>query len=312
MAQCPHCRAKMANGSFKCLRCKQWNFGPGSGMDDDGTLLLGDVPEQDVPRLRTGPWDVNFGSPPGLPNGAVVILGGEPGVGKSTIALQWCAAIAMAPENFPVKPVLYLGAEENARQVKNRAVRLGSPGLSDRVRILPLERMADASLDKLLQRPLAGMVVDSIPGFTNDPEQAVELVKAFKLGASRQNMAVVVINHITKGGDMAGLMKLQHAGDISLLMTKLEDDMDLIGLQDETIRILGAANELVPRVVRRGRPFNVIQPRTLETDKSRFGPSGVETHYAMAEQGLVEVTTEERWVAMLAAEQALLESRGMT
>src|SRR5271167_3807178 len=126
---CQHCRAHMGRGTYRCGRCKKWNFGPGSGYgDDDGTLLLGDVPEQDVARLRTGPWDVNFGAPPGLPTGAVVILGGEPGVGKSTIALQWSAAIAMAPENTKALPVLYLGAEENARQVKGRAVRLGLPG----------------------------------------------------------------------------------------------------------------------------------------------------------------------------------------
>jgi DNA repair protein RadA/Sms len=181
--QCIHCRAKMAPGKYRCERCKQWNLGPGSG-EDDGTVLLGDVPEQPVPRLRTGPWDVNFGDPPGLPSGSVVLLGGEPGVGKSTIALQWSAAIAMAPENTKELPVLYLGAEENAAQVKMRAARLNLPGLLTRVRILPLERMQDASLDRLIARPLAGMVVDSIPGFTQDPERAVELVGVFKQAAT--------------------------------------------------------------------------------------------------------------------------------
>jgi hypothetical protein len=95
-------------------------------------------------------------------------------------------------------------------------------------------------------------------------------------------------------------MKLQHAGDISLLMTKAQgESMDLIALQNQTIRVLGMDNSLHAVTTRAGRAFSVVEPRTLETDKSRYGPSGVETYYAMAESGLVEVTTDERWAARM-------------
>jgi DNA repair protein RadA/Sms len=261
-----------ANG-HKCIRCKRWSFSDLSQGDEDGTVLLIDVPEAIVPRLQTGPWDVNFGSPPGLPTDSVTLLGGEPGVGKSTIALQWSSSIACSPEATG-REVLYLGAEENARQVKARAVRLQLPGL-DKIRIVPLERMGDISLDRILTRKLCGGVVDSIPGFTNDPDQAVEIAAAFKGWASKLNLPFVLINHITKDGDQAGLMKLQHAVDISLEMTKAQGEM-IVMIDPFT-----------------GQSEKVHEPRTLRTEKSRYGPSGTETYYAMTGQGLAVKTLSE-------------------
>jgi DNA repair protein RadA/Sms len=211
-----------------------------------------------------------------MPLGSVTVLGGEPGIGKSTIALQWSSALAMAPENTAGLDVLYLGAEENALQVKSRALRLCLPGLA-RLRILPIDRVMDASLDRIMQRNLFGLMVDSIPGFTNDPEEAVSLLQTFKRYATAKRMPVVVINHITKDGEMAGLMKLQHAGDISLLMTKASGD--------HVVKIPGAKGKMAYRSVK--------EPRTLYTDKSRYGPSAVETYYAMTVLGLEQIELNE-------------------
>lgn len=271
--KCEHCGAALLRERLKCVRCLRWNTGQTSSQVGDGTLLLSEVEETITPRLTTGPWDANFGDPPGIPTDSVTLLGGVPGVGKSTIALQWASAMAMAPENVERRAVLYLGAEENARQVKTRARRLLLPALEhDLIRLLPLERMATSELSEILKRPLLGVMVDSIPGLTNDPERAIEFVKVFKAHAVRLSIPFIVINHMTKGGDMAGFMALQHAGDITLLMTKEDDTaVPLFGLD--------------------GKSRDVFEPRTLKTEKSRYGPN-VYSHYEMTAVGLIQCFEE--------------------
>jgi DNA repair protein RadA/Sms len=273
---CIHCGKKLPREKFKCTKCGGWTLPSAlsrlGGVIDDGTILLHEVPDGEVKRLVTGPWDSNFGDPPGIPDDAVILVGGAPGAGKSTLALQWSDAIATASK----MEVLYLCAEESKQQIKARNVRLGL--VSKLVRIVPLERMGDASLDTILtNRKFSAVVLDSIAAFTNDPERAVEIVRAFKEFGNMYRMAFVVINHITKDGDMAGAMKLQHAGDISLMLTKGEKD------EVEEVRFTGMEDEDDDDW------FELKEVRELYTDKTRYGPSGVSTFYAMTGRGLVEV-----------------------
>lgn len=283
---CAYCRARLRDGHYRCGRCGQWNVSTSRPtdpkgqvkVDADNTVLLSDVPDAEVPRVVTGPWDDNFGSPPGIPLGSVTLLGGAPGVGKSTITLQLASALASAPQWTDGRPCLLLGAEENARQVKDRASRLGLR--LDRIRIVPLERIGDLDLDRALRRPLAGLIIDSVPGFTQDPEQGVEAVGRIKYECTRLDLAAILINHITKDGDQGGLMRLQHAGDITLTMTK-----------DEGVELplkLGPCPSPPGQPCRCKPDVVVREPRTLATEKSRYGP-GVETYYAMTERGLVQV-----------------------
>lgn len=274
---CNKCSFPLKRGKTRCSKCGSWVAFLGlreqvvtHGTDDDGTILLSDVPEHDVQRITTGPWDRNFGSPPGVPCESVVLLGGAPGAGKSTVALQWASALAEGTG----REALYLCAEESGGQIKNRALRLGCR--ADRIRIVPLEKMGDVVLEDILEkRRPGGVVLDSIAGFTSEPDKAVEIVSGFKFFATYFRAPFIVINHVTKDGDMAGMMRLQHAGDISLMLTK--DSGDTCNAIDV------ASNALI----------EVTEMRELYTEKSRYGPSGESTFYAMTEKGLRLVKPEE-------------------
>jgi predicted ATP-dependent serine protease len=126
-------------------------------------------------------------------------------------------------------------------------------------------------------------VLDSIAGFTNDADRAVEIVQSFKDYATRLRMPFIVINHVTKDGDMAGQMKLQHAGDISLMLTKSEKGVG------ETVRLAGDDDDDDDE----DSWFDITEVRELYTEKSRYGPSGISTYYAMTATGLRQVEREE-------------------
>ncbi len=258
----------------------------GSVESHDGTILLSQVTASPIPRLRTGPWDGNFGKPDGVPTTSVTVLGGAPGVGKSTVTLQFSDAIIESPEVRDTnKEVILLGAEENEEQVLDRGIRLGLKHL-DRIRVVKRAHIQDVQFDQLLLHPACAFIIDSIPGFTNDPLEACELVGMFKNEATRLRIPFIVINHITKDGDQAGLKKLQHAGDISLIMNFQE------GVQDELFRFPKNDRIWTPKEMKADGRFGEIaaELRDLSTSKSRFGPSGVETCYLMTERrGLVLV-----------------------
>lgn len=290
---CEFCGFKLKPNFLKCPKCGRWNYpkpsalkpvdvGTPGRIDDDGTILLHNVLDQEGKRLRTGAWDDNFGTPPGLPDDAVILLGGEPGAGKSTIALQLSDTIAAVTK----KETLYLCAEETKEQIKDRNVRLGLR--SKGVRIVPLDRMGDTSLEQiLLNRKFAAVVLDSIAGFTNDPEEAVVIVKSFKEFAALYRMPFIVINHINKSGDMAGMMKLQHAGDTSIMLSKAGDK------EVSRVRLRPLIEEDEDEEIDDDEWFDVIELRRMKTEKNRYGRSGISSYYAMTEGGLVAVERED-------------------
>jgi DNA repair protein RadA/Sms len=192
----------------------------------------------------------------GLVPGSIVLLGGEPGIGKSTLLLQ-AADILGDPRH----PVLYVSGEESPRQIKLRARRLGIEG--DAVHILP-----ETQIEVILQQAasldaLQTLIVDSIQTtHTEELQSAAGTVSQVRECATRlqrwakaNGIPVFLVGHVTKSGNIAGPKVLEHIVD--------------------TVLTLG------------GDPFHTY--RLLRSVKNRFGATSEVGVFEMRERGLVEV-----------------------
>jgi len=208
----------------------------------------------DAPRLATGLAEFDRVLGGGLVVGSVTLIGGEPGIGKSTLLLQSAAALSSAV------PVLYATGEESVRQVGLRAQRLGVAGA-------PVRLLAETSVEEVLTQ--AGrhsarvLVIDSIQTMATDAlESAAGSVSQLRESAARlvghakqTGTAVLLIGHVTKEGMIAGPRVLEHMVDSVLYF---ESDS--------------------------GSRFRVVR-----TVKNRFGAANEIGVFAMDEQGLREV-----------------------
>lgn len=206
-------------------------------------------------RLPTGWSEVDRVLGGGLVRGSVVLLGGEPGVGKSTLLLQMAGGIGASGE-----PVLIASAEESAQQVAMRAQRTGVA--SDEVDLVSDDDV-DAIVALAHESAPAVLVVDSIqtvgvPEIPSAPggvaqvrESAARLIRL----AKTTGVIVILVGHVTKEGGLAGPKILEHMVDVVLY---LEGDPD------------------------RGL-------RVLRSNKNRFGATHVSGMFDMQGDGLVEV-----------------------
>jgi DNA repair protein RadA/Sms len=186
-----------------------------------GAIPVGKIATQEWPRLATGIGELDRVLGGGIVPGSVILLGGDPGIGKSTLLLH--AAISLAASH---KPILYASSEESAHQIKLRAERLAGDGAASAADHLFI--LAETSLAKIVEqarrvRP-AVLVIDSIQMvFTPDADAAPgsmtqlrrcghELVYLAKLSG----MAILVIGHVTKDGALAGPKVLEHVVDVVL------------------------------------------------------------------------------------------------
>lgn len=202
-----------------CPSCGTWQAQRGTlvsagaktlaaGYTDD-TILLSDVPDEPLRRIRARPFDDAFGpdDESGFALGMVNLIGGSPGAGKSTLALQ----LANAFELGDSEEVLYVAGEESARAIKNRARRLAFERFA-RVRILPLGSTTNLATLLENRRPRV-MVVDSLPGLGFEGDEGVEFCERLKSYAVESDAVYIIIDHVNKQGDMAGMLRLQHVVD---------------------------------------------------------------------------------------------------
>ncbi|HHQ47615.1 MAG TPA: DNA repair protein RadA, partial [Acidobacteria bacterium] len=152
----------------------------------------------------------------GLVEGALVLLAGEPGIGKSTLFLQVAGGLASAE-----RPVVYVSGEESAQQVALRARRLGLE--SDGLLLLP-ETSCEAVLSQL--EPLEPrlvvidsvqtMVADGVDSVAGSPSQVRQVAARFQWLAKVRGIPVVLVGHVTKDGSIAGPKLLEHLVDVVL------------------------------------------------------------------------------------------------
>jgi DNA repair protein RadA/Sms len=220
-----------------------------------------EVSVEDVPRLSTGIAELDRVLGGGIVPGSLVLLGGDPGVGKSTLLTQ--VADLLSHERV----VLYVSGEESAHQIKLRAKRLGVMGAN-------LYVLAETSLEAILAhidrlQPVL-VVVDSVQTTqTSQMESAPGTVAqvracgvALQRAAKEQGVAVFLVGHVTKEGALAGPKALEHLVDTVLTFE--------------------------------GDPH--LNYRILRATKNRFGSTDEIALFEMREQGLVAVQNPSEWL----------------
>ena len=227
--RCSDCGASFPKWSGRCLSCGAWNslVEDVEGPDESHATLaaglalvppgeatpIGDVSSHESDPVPTGIGELDRVLGGGLVPGSVTLLGGEPGIGKSTLLLQLLAGAT--------GPSLYVTAEESAQQVRLRADRLGA--VSPHLWLLPEMSMPNiiAAIDKISP---SLVVIDSIqtvvdPELGSAPGSVVQVrgcAHRLVQEAKRRNVSIVIVGHVTKEGGLAGPRVLEHVVDTVL------------------------------------------------------------------------------------------------
>jgi DNA repair protein RadA/Sms len=228
---CQNCGAMSPRWAGKCASCGEWNTlteetaaiaPPGTGIArrSSGRVIVleglkGNT--QEAPRFSTGIGELDRVTGGGIVPGSALLIGGEPGIGKSTLLLQLAATLARAGRR-----AVYFSGEEAAAQVRLRAERLG---LSD----APVALACETSLAHILATLEAGpppdlIVVDSIqtlwaeaieaaPGTVSQVRAAAQ---ALIRHAKNAGSALLLVGHVTKDGQIAGPKVIEHMVDTVL------------------------------------------------------------------------------------------------
>src|SRR5499433_3523452 len=253
---CPDC--KRMTGELMALVEERAAPEPGGrriGLSSSRPRALGDISMEHTDRLRTGIGELDRVLGGGVVPGSLVLIGGDPGIGKSTLLIQAARALATA-----APPVLYVSAEESAAQVKLRAERLGITGEGLLLWTETDLGAVEAELDTVKPRIL---IIDSIQTvFLPDLESAPGSVAQVRECGARLmtlakglGIATFLVGHVTKEGALAGPRVLEHLVDTVLYFE---------GEQHHAYRVLRAV-------------------------KNRFGSTNEMGVFEMAEGGLVEV-----------------------
>jgi DNA repair protein RadA/Sms len=213
------------------------------------------VETSDFPRFHLGFSEVNRVLGGGLVPGSLVLVGGEPGIGKSTLLLQISAMMA---ENS--KTVAYISGEESVSQVKLRSERLGIGGkkiyfLSEPDLAAVLECLEGLSPELAIIDSIQTTYLDDVAGMPGSISQVRECTWRLERWAKQNNVPMLIAGHVTKEGAIAGPGTLEHIVDVVLYFE--------------------------------GEPFSSY--RVLRSAKNRFGSTNEVGIFEMSDRGLIEV-----------------------
>ncbi|ERF79033.1 DNA repair protein RadA [Gallibacterium anatis] len=267
---CNDCGAEYARWQGQCSACHAWNtitevriastnnkndrFSGYAGASGSKVQKLSDISLSELPRFSSGfnEFDRVLGG--GIVPGSAILIGGHPGAGKSTLLLQVMCGLAQS------MPTLYVTGEESLQQVAMRAKRLNLP--MDNLQMLSETSVEQICITADQIKPKI-MVIDSIqvmhladiqssPGSVSQVRECASYLTRY---AKMNQVAIIMVGHVTKDGTLAGPKVLEHCIDCSIL---LEGEAD-------------------------------SRFRTLRSQKNRFGAVNELGVFGMTEQGLREV-----------------------
>ncbi|OSM43634.1 DNA repair protein RadA [Nesterenkonia sp. PF2B19] len=224
--ECSECGWQTVKWVGRCPECQSWGTVEEKEQVTARTTAasnlaapaqaIGDVDASVAEFRATGIGELDRVLGGGLVPGAVILMAGEPGVGKSTLLLQVASAVAQA---HPDQPVLYLTGEESAAQVKKRAERIDAmaEGL-----YLAAESDLGQALGQIDQSSPQLTIMDSVQtlssaeveGAAGGVTQIREVTASMIEAAKRRNMTTILVGHVTKDGNIAGPRMLEHLVDV--------------------------------------------------------------------------------------------------
>ena len=294
---CKSCGAESPKWLGKCPSCGEWNtfveepVAPKSSKntfpfsEDTSSkhksakaLKINEIEAEQLPRIPMPSSELNRGWGGGVGPGSIILIGGEPGVGKSTLVLQNVLRIR-------TRKVLYVSGEESAQQIKMRADRIaGNHELSE------CYIVCETSLENIFSSIKANqpdiVIVDSIQTIASDSiesaagsvSQVRECAAAFLRYAKSTNTPVILIGHINKEGSIAGPKVLEH-------------------IVDAVLQFEGDRNYMY---------------RILRSIKNRFGSTSEIGIYEMNELGLREVKNPSEMLIIQSSEELSGSAIGVT
>lgn len=273
---CQSCGASSRKWAGRCDACGSWNSlvemaAPIAGANRTGAKAftpdsLAELSSNDVKRFTSGLAELDQVLGGGVVPGAIMLLSGDPGVGKSTLVLQVAAAVSSKSST------LYVSGEESVQQLKLRAERLGvgKSGI-----VVAAQTDADAIAQAIAEGGYGLVIIDSIqtistsalsgsPGTVGQITASAQIIAA---AAKASHTAVIIIGHVTKEGTIAGPKILEHLVDVVLYLE--------------------------------GERYGVF--KALRGVKNRFGSTNEVGIFEMNEKGLVAVANPSQ--ALLAERQ---------
>jgi DNA repair protein RadA/Sms len=263
---CNSCGYESSRWLGKCPACNEWNTfveekiskqvdGTSKVKKHSAPTPLSEVSQKENIRIETGYSELDRVLGGGFVDGSLLLLGGEPGIGKSTLILQICEHVHISDK------ILYVSGEESAEQIKLRADRLNIKnnnllflGETD---IEAIESSIEDTKPKLMIiDSIQTMYSDEITGTAGSVSQVREITSRLMKICKQQNITTIIIGHVTKDGNIAGPRVLEHMVDTVLY------------LEGE-------------------RYFSY---RILRTVKNRFGSTNEIGMFEMQTEGLVEIS----------------------
>ncbi|MBM3141542.1 MAG: DNA repair protein RadA [Chloroflexi bacterium] len=265
---CQQCGKESPKWLGRCPGCQEWNSFVETVVTASSQVTTWLYTEENAPRelskLKTEAYprlsfpftEFNRVLGGGLVTGSLVLVGGDPGIGKSTLLLQASSAVAERGGT-----VLYVSGEESSQQVKLRSERLGIGG--DRLYILPetnleviLGRLGELSPNLVVVDSVQTVYIEELTGAPGSVGQIRECTLRLMRWAKRAGIPVLITGHVTKDGAIAGPRVLEHIVDVVLYLE--------------------------------GETFSSY--RILRSTKNRFGSSNEVGIFEMSGGGLIEVS----------------------